>query len=132
MTFLHDFWPADATVPRASAPAAVEASPTVDPHPERGATAPEGAAGAEGTGTIPKLRSARAAIMDDQEVRFSKTQLVLVRHKSNPHKVITCCALVDEQSRDTFADEQLATDVAVNPVSCEYNLETLAGLTKRV
>ena len=46
--------------------------------------------------------------------------------------LVRCCALVDEQSKDTFADEQLATKIAVSAQPCEYSLETLAGITTRI
>ena len=63
---------------------------------------------------------------------FLKTQLVTVRHKSNPSVTTQCLALTDEQAKHTFCDEKLRKTLKVNAPVCEYNLETLAGLTMHV
>ena len=130
MSFLHDVATSSEvhTALAVSSPSSVSksATPTGPPQAEVASAADSSSA------KLPTKRSARAAVVSENTVRFSKTQIVYVRHRSVPDKVLRCCALVDEQSKDTFADGKIASKVAVDAKPCEYNLETLAGLTTRV
>ena len=69
---------------------------------------------------------------DEDMAFFSKTQQIKIRFKNDPKTVLSCLALVDDQSRHTFASNKLVHALNLKPPNCVYNLETLAGLKMRV
>lgn len=85
------------------------------------------------SGSSPAVRSARSKReAGEDKVSLSKTQLVDVRLKCDPDRVVRCLAIVDEQACQTFADEKLVTELSLRPPRVEYSLETLAGLKTHV
>ena len=99
-----------------------------------GATGATPAAAGATPPTIVSRRTTRGDSSDGEcvGVPFSKTLLVSLRHKDNPGKIIKCCVMLDDQSHHTFTDEYVVKSLGLQPPRCEYNLETLAGLTYRV
>ena len=110
--------------------------------PGRGTAINPAADAANAAAAVPVVRNNSAklrsyvnqhhVLSNDEMIAFSKTQLAFIRHASEPHKVVKCLIMVDEQSRKTFVDEKLITLLDLHHVECSYQLETLAGLSTEV
>ena len=81
----------------------------------------------------PVTRASRAKRpVSSEKVNFSKTQLVQVRCRNDPSKVLDCLAIVDEQACQTFADVKVKDQLGLKAPKVEYSLETLAGVKTHV